>query len=182
MVFLSDNVNVAIATTSLYIFFMMRSGFSLAVVVTLLLFSPVESLSQASDTVSQPQVHAFTAKSAELAGTLSWILPGLGQIYNGNVGRGLLQMELFFGGIGMVAASHIGFSHESITPAAWISVGIIAGTFVWSVIDAVTTAERINSEGKSPTHLLEIRTSETVMRFDLGADRFGARASIVLIH
>jgi len=160
---------------------MMRTGFSLAVVVTLLLILHVDSLSQTSDTLAQPQARGFIFKSPELAGTLSWILPGLGQIYNGKAGKGLLQMELFFGGIGMVAASHIGFSHASITPAAWISVSIIAGTFVWSVIDAVTTAERINNERKSGSRLLEIRTDDTVLRFDLGADRLGTRASLVLI-
>ena len=90
-------------------------------------------------------------------------------------------MELFFGGIGMIASSQIGFSHESITPAAWISVGVVAGTFVWSIIDAVTTAERINSELKGETNVLQIRTNDCAIRFDLGATELGTRASIVVI-
>jgi TM2 domain-containing membrane protein YozV len=159
---------------------MMHTGSSVAAVLLLLISVPINSRSQTPDSLLQPESPAALVKSPELAGTLSWILPGLGQIYNGKVGRGLLQMELFFGGIGMIASSHIGFSHNSITPAAWVSVGIVASTFVWSVIDAITTAETINHEGRRATHLMEIRPGDTAIRFNLDADHLGARASILV--
>lgn len=186
MVFLSDNVNNAFAglccdcsNFSLH-FFMKRTLVFLIPLLSLCVCLYTDAQAQRCDSLVQHEAPGVASRSPELAGTLSWVLPGLGQIYNGKVGKGLLQMELFFGGIGMIASSHIGFSHGSITPAAWISVGIVAGTFVWAVIDAVTTAERINGAAKGEAQLLQIRPNDCAIRFDLGATELGARASLVV--
>ncbi len=137
-------------------------------------------MAQPTDSLSRPPAPGKVARNPELAGTLSWILPGLGQIYNGNVGKGLLQMELYLGGIGMIASSQIGFSHNSITPAAWTSVAIVAATFLWSVIDAVTTAREMNSAGEGSSAILQVPTGPCALTFDMAPSTRAPRATIVI--
>jgi TM2 domain-containing membrane protein YozV len=70
-------------------------------------------------------------KDAGVATLLSFFVPGAGQIYNGQVGKGLgfLLVSLF-----------INF------PLMFIGVGFITGliTWIWAMIDAHSSAEKIN--------------------------------------
>ncbi len=70
-------------------------------------------------------------KDAGIATLLSFFLPGAGQIYNGQVGKGLafLLVSIF-----------VNF------PLMFIGVGFITGliTWIWAMIDAHSSAERIN--------------------------------------
>lgn len=72
------------------------------------------------------------AKSPGLAAVLSFLWCGLGQIYNGEIGKGvamlaayIVSVVLIFIAIGLVT-----------TPLLWI----------WGMIDAYNTAERLNRE------------------------------------
>ncbi len=83
--------------------------------------------------VQQPQVVILrTGKSAGLAAVLSFFWCGLGQIYNGQVGKGIaflvgyaVSFLLMFVLIGFLT-----------TPILWI----------WGMVDAYQTAERLNRE------------------------------------
>lgn len=73
-------------------------------------------------------------KSPGLAAVLSLVVPGVGQIYNGHLVKGLLLVFLAL-------------------PIAWLSLGILIGfvlvpvLYIWATIDAYRTAERINADG-----------------------------------
>lgn len=75
----------------------------------------------------QPQV-----KNPALAAILSFLIPGLGQIYNGEVVKGLII---------------IGVQIINILLAT-IVIGIFTGliVFVWAIYDAYKTAEKINAQ------------------------------------
>jgi TM2 domain-containing membrane protein YozV len=70
-------------------------------------------------------------KDAGVATLLSFFLPGAGQLYNGQVGKGLafLLVTLFVN-----------------LPLMFIGVGFLTGliTWIWGMIDAHSSAERIN--------------------------------------
>lgn len=73
-----------------------------------------------------------SGKSAGAAAVLSFLWCGLGQIYNGQIGKGVLMMVVYvisflliFVLIGIIT-----------TPILWI----------WGMVDAYKTAERLNRE------------------------------------
>ena len=85
-----------------------------------------------------PQPPVFF-KNPTVATLLSFFIPGLGQFYNGQVGKGILFLVLI--GISCVLMVVI--------------VGFILGTIVWiwSMVDANTSAKRVNEQlaaGASP--------------------------------
>jgi TM2 domain-containing membrane protein YozV len=71
-------------------------------------------------------------KNPGVAAILSFIIPGLGQIYNGEIRKGILYL------IGYLIA------FASIT----IFVGFLAAPVIWiyGMIDAYKTAEKMNKE------------------------------------
>lgn len=88
-------------------------------------------------------------KSPVLAGILSAILPGSGQVYNGQWIKASVQWVLLTGSIYLMIYD-IDFDSESqdlpATSIAGISIG--AATWIWSVVDAVISANQINKERK----------------------------------
>lgn len=73
-------------------------------------------------------------KSPGLAAVLSFFVPGLGQIYNGQIAKGIVVFvigPLFFLGV-----------------LGWIGVGYLLYVPLWiyAIYDAYRTAERINAE------------------------------------
>lgn len=70
-------------------------------------------------------------KDAGVATLLSFFLPGAGQLYNGQIGKGLafLLVSIF-----------VNF------PLMFIGVGFVTGlaTWIWAMIDAHSSAEKIN--------------------------------------
>lgn len=77
-----------------------------------------------------PPVHYVRRKDPGVAVLCSFFLPGGGQLYNGQVGKGLA----------FICASVINFL------LLFIGIGFLTGlgTWIWSMIDAHGTAERIN--------------------------------------
>ncbi len=69
-------------------------------------------------------------KNPGIATVLSFFFMGLGQLYNGEIGKGLLFIFLFFISILLISA-FIGFIT---TPILWI----------WGMVDANNSAKRIN--------------------------------------
>jgi len=80
----------------------------------------------------QPVIIVKSGKSAGVAAVLSFFWCGLGQIYNGQIGKGLLMMLVYF------------FS----VLAIFIIIGFITTPILWifGMYDAYSTAERINRE------------------------------------
>ena len=70
-------------------------------------------------------------KSAGLAAVLSFFISGLGQIYNGQILKGLviLVVQIINGALTTILIG-------------WISLAIV---WVWAIIDAYREAERINA-------------------------------------
>lgn len=73
-------------------------------------------------------------KSPGLAAVLSFFVPGLGQIYDGRIAKGLVLFvlgPLFFLGV-----------------LGWVVVGVFLYVPLWiyAIYDAYRTAERINAE------------------------------------
>ncbi len=86
----------------------------------------------AFSSLGAPTIVVRSGKSAGLAAVLSFLWCGLGQIYNGQIGKGIL-----FGFLYLVSLVLIGVGIGVVTtPILWI----------WGMADAYGTAERLNRE------------------------------------
>ncbi len=77
-----------------------------------------------------------SVKNPGIAAVLSFFICGLGQIYNGQISKGLIMMFTYLVSW-MLMLVIIGFFT---TPILWI----------WGIIDAYRSAERINLEAAMP--------------------------------
>ena len=80
-----------------------------------------------------PQIVVIrAAKSPGVAVVLSFLLAGLGQIYNGQIGKGLAFMIAYLCSLVLM----------------WVLIGFILAPilWIWSMVDAYKTAERINAQ------------------------------------
>ncbi len=80
-----------------------------------------------------PQVVVMRApKNPGVAVLLSFLLAGLGQIYNGQIGKGVAFMISYFCSLVLM----------------WVLIGFIIAPilWIWSMVDAYKTAERINAQ------------------------------------
>jgi hypothetical protein len=93
---------------------------------------------------------ASPSKSPELAGTLSWLLPGAGSFYAGNVGHGfrhLVAVPLVLGATVMTYRwADTGSGELGSTQAVVLLSGalLLAGNTLWSVKTAVADAKAYN--------------------------------------
>jgi len=90
-------------------------------------------------------------KSPATAGILSAILPGSGQFYNGEYAKGGIMFGICFTGFIIYFSSVLDepwFSEDDgeLNEGAWIGGLICFGTSIWSFIDAISSADRINRE------------------------------------
>ena len=91
---------------------------------------------------NQDQVmYAKPAKSPALAGVLSFLIPGVGQFYNGHVGAGIgfLVGYMVLGGLSFSTVD--GMLYLNLIPFA----GALA-LDIWSIVHAVKGAKRVNAE------------------------------------
>lgn len=94
----------------------------------------------------QPHVEPRRPRSIKvpfLASLLSVFVPGLGQVYNGLVGRALFQF-----GSWMLAIWSLQFATGD--PVAAVMVLGTCGLWIWQVVDAWRTAKDINRLGRVP--------------------------------
>jgi hypothetical protein len=100
-------------------------------------------------------------KSPVTAFLLSLFVPGVGQYYNGEIGKGIVQQAFVLGGCVTAAAGikeelHIyydpwgdpyySYHKREKTPWYWVGLCTAAGAYIWSVIDAPLSADRTNRE------------------------------------
>jgi TM2 domain-containing membrane protein YozV/rubredoxin len=100
-------------------------------------------------------------KSPALAAILSALWAGLGQIYNGEVGKGILIMV-----VQVVNLLRMG-----------VIIGFITGpiVFIWAIYDAYKTAERINAEAAAQAQQQMVLTTKVCPRC---AERVPAEAKV----
>lgn len=134
-------------------------------------------------------------KSPGLACVLSLILPGLGQYYNGEYVKGIIQDGLYAGGWVMVfALGHKDkeyyyydyyydyWGETEITPWFWIGLGTVLGTELWSMIDAPISASNINRKMREQGygHLFELKKDKYTLGLDAGPMKQGIGAKLTL--
>lgn len=91
-------------------------------------------------------------KSPWLAGTLSFLLPGAGQFYNGETTKGVIYTSCFGASIFLISWGMIGaWSEKKEDKSTYETIFIIGGigyvaTMLSSVIDASISANSINTE------------------------------------
>lgn len=94
-------------------------------------------------------------KNPYVAGVLSFLLPGAGQYYNGEISKGLAMTAVRIIGVAMMLngtatnTTYYGgyYYQETVaTPGYWVGLAINVGSFIWSVIDAPVSSGRINRE------------------------------------
>ena len=91
---------------------------------------------------------------------LSILVPGAGQVYNGQLGKGLLFAGVFWGGVVLLNRADITKSHQSVTAFGWMSVILTGGTYITNLIDAATTAEGLADRSRRPAGGLGIGSHE----------------------
>ena len=146
---------------------------------------------QINGIIRQPiTVSTAPRKNPLLAGCLSGFFPGLGQFYNGESGKGAIQMGMAGAGflILLIGASMSAVevwddwgtdSTEAPENIMVVGVALYLGAWVWSVIDAPSSAMEINDQNERQRHtrLIEfhdIGVSPIASRKALGA-RFAFR-------
>ena len=124
--------------------------------------------------IVKDQSKVIKKKSPSLAFMLSFIFPGIGQYYNGDAEKGLLQELLFLGGWTLTATAGFntyalenGRYHTDTTVWCWVGLGIAYGSVIWSWIDAPLSAIKINKENEQYYgHLLQFNRGNNVVGFD----------------
>lgn len=96
-------------------------------------------MAQSKDTAAVPGIPAAEKKQA-VAVALSMLMPGAGQLYNGQQGKAALHFGLFAGSVTWVALRDIGPTNADIKPMDWLSVVCVGATYVWAAVDAAVGA------------------------------------------
>lgn len=93
-----------------------------------------------------PKSTSVQEKDPWLAFLLSFALTGSGQVYNNQVGKGVLQFAGASAGLGLVISEAENDREDSNWTQA--GAGLMLACYLWSVIDAPVTANRINREAR----------------------------------
>jgi len=98
--------------------------------------------------VTRPSASVHSKKHPVLAWFVSLLLPGGGQFYNGEVGKGALMLGAFTVGYVLALSSLDDDTWENDGPDVSAQAGAIIalGTWLWSMIDAPVSASKINRE------------------------------------
>jgi TM2 domain-containing membrane protein YozV len=140
---------------------------------------------------------SVSEKSPLLAFVLSFILPGGGQYYNGDIGKGVIMTGAAAAGIATMLAAgtesvwhkdytgyyyaSYGYWTDETTTWFYVGAGVAGAAAIWSWIDAPISASRINDErARSYGHMFEWETSLGIAGIDLGAVRGGVGAKFMI--
>lgn len=113
-------------------------------------------------------------KSPLKAMGLSALLPGCGQFYNGQHRKGGIQLVIYgigwglalWGGTDVTIIETPGYYSRTYSPTttSYIGFGLLAGTWLWSVIDAPISAKNINK--KEYGHLIKLGDDRVTLGID----------------
>ena len=107
-------------------------------------------------------------KSPGTAFTLSLIYPGIGQFYNGDVANGFIHLifHTISTPLGIIFVAH-DEPEQDFLKVGFLSIAGI--NYIWSLIDAPVTANRINKQSaQMQSHLFEYNIHTAVVGIDLG--------------
>jgi hypothetical protein len=109
---------------------------------------------QAQGYNQQSEDYAGSEKSPGLAFALSFIIPGLGQYYNGDYVKGAVMDVLWVSGWVMYFTAgyedvyyygyYYSYYEEEATTWLYVGLGLALGTSIWSMIDAPICASNYN--------------------------------------
>jgi hypothetical protein len=96
------------------------------------------------------QIHSLPEpKNPWVAGSLSAVVPGLGQVYNGNYQSGLFSLALnalFFGATHELARKHM-------DSTAWAAGVVFSVVYVGNIVGSAQSANAINANSQEPAKL-----------------------------
>jgi len=130
-------------------------------------------------------------KSPGLAFLCSFILPGAGQYYNGDITKGVIMDVVYATGIVMWTGfgtekktTYYGYSTTKITPFLYIGTSLAIASELWSMIDAPISASAINRKNSKNNygHLIEFNEGTNVLGLDMGPTVKGGVATKLTLH
>ena len=139
--------------------------------------------------ISGAKIQGF--KSPGLAFALSFLVVGLGQHYNGEYTKGIIQEALVLGGLVLFWTTwddvyyydwyYVEWYYEGEEPTtlSWIGLGAASAVSLWSMIDAPISASRINKE-QGYGHLMEFNKDKYALGLDVGLTKKGVGAKVTL--
>ncbi len=128
-----------------------------SVLTLLLLAAACSAAAQFKDSVSAKS--PTPERNAVIAVALSMLMPGAGQLYNGDRGKAALHFGLFAGSVTWVALRDIGPTNADIKPLDWLSVISVGATYLWAVIDAGVSAQKVSDAPSGSLRELDSRAS-----------------------
>lgn len=168
---------------------------------------PQASVPQTQNTNAAAQLQPVSfgeKKSPAVSFVLSFVLPGLGQYYNGEYTKGGIQTGTFLAGVGMMLLwgksstyssnpytdygyygtyTYYNPSWEDETTAwMYVGAGVAVGSWIWSMIDAPLSARSINEQYANAgySHMLQMQADSYVVGLDLGTQQHGLGARAVI--
>ena len=107
-------------------------------------------------------------KSPGTAFALSLLSPGIGQFYNGDVGQGFAHLGIHL--VSAVAGIAFAIHNEPEQDALTVGfLGIAGVNYIWSLVDAVRTSNKINEKRRAQFgHLFEFEYKQKIVGIDLG--------------
>jgi TM2 domain-containing membrane protein YozV len=134
-------------------------------------------------------------KSPAVAWVLSFLIPGIGQYYNGDIAKGVVMNVLYFGGWTMYAVAftrsttctyNFCYTNSSSNTLAWVGLGVATGTWIWSMIDAPISASAHNANvrawARTYGHLFQQDLGGAVVALDLAPNFRGGAVGQVTLH
>ncbi len=116
-------------------------------------------------------------KNPWIAFGLSLLIPGAGQAYNDQLGKGAIQLGTVIVGFGFLSSAaeddYRNMYGRWVDPdddngKAVLGVVLFFGGYIWSIIDAPKSANSINQQNQQPSygHLIELGGSRTTLGID----------------
>lgn len=148
---------------------------------------------------AQQNEYYGSEKDPAVAVLLSALLPGAGQYYNEDVTKGVVMTSLYVAGWALYFAAgyseewyedeyywaSYGYYYEEETPWLYVGLGMVVGTWVWSMIDAGINASDYNDSlrkgNRSYGHMYEnYLNRNVVLGIDLGPTINGLSGGVTL--
>lgn len=130
------------------------------------------------------QTQIKQVKNPTTAFLLSFFIPGLGQYYNGEVEKGIIMDVIYVGGVVLALTAGISdtYYYDEITGWYYVGLGMAVGSGIWSMIDAPTSANRINKEISQQKwgHLIEVNNDNYALGFDFTPMKKGIGTKLTL--
>jgi TM2 domain-containing membrane protein YozV len=118
-----------------------------------------------TDNHSIPVLSGYRIKSPLLAGAFSVFIPGFGQIYDGEICKGITFMVATYG---MGACAIFSFVNRSVSTGIFNTSAAI-GFYLWNIMNAATSATRLNHRN-------------SLVNISLGNSTFGLTPTLSSLH